>query len=77
MLREGLVGDHVEMYHNNVMFRSSIDTLAQMLPAWVEGLAEQGREYNDEHQKRLEEILSAPTPSLTAEQVRTMWIGQL
>lgn len=38
-LVEALVGEHVEQYQNNPMFRNTIQTLAGMLPIWVDGLA--------------------------------------
>ena len=38
-LREGLVGPHRLLYHRSAGFHAAIDTLAQMLPAMVNGLA--------------------------------------
>jgi len=39
-LIEGLVGDHMEEWHHSPTFRSAVRTLADMLPAMVDGLAE-------------------------------------
>jgi len=39
-LRQGLVGDkHAHLYCTSASFRQSVDTLAMMLPAMIDGLA--------------------------------------
>ena len=45
LLIRGLVGGrHVEAYSRNATFYAAVNTLAQMLPLWVNALAEQALE---------------------------------
>jgi hypothetical protein len=59
-LIEGLVGpEHVVLYRQNAVFRSGIDTLAQLLVPMVDGLAaySTGRA---EHMDQLRRLLTSP-----------------
>lgn len=39
ILKRGLIGVRIELYRSNPIFRVTIDTLADMLPLWIEGIA--------------------------------------
>lgn len=43
-IRAGLVGKHERLYVMSADFHAAVDTLAQMLPAMVDGLAAAARE---------------------------------
>ena len=54
-LRVGLLGNHTglaEQYNSSSLFRQQIDLLTAMLPAWVEGLAKES--FEREQQIKLE-----------------------
>lgn len=42
-LIEGLIGEHVDAYYHSPTFRSAIRSLAAMLPAMIDGLAEEAK----------------------------------
>lgn len=46
-LVEGLVGDRKAMYHNNVHFNRAVNALAEMLPLWVDGIANKSSDRAD------------------------------
>lgn len=49
MLRVALVGPrHQRLYESSASFHAAIDSLARMLPAWVEGLASQIEPYEEQ-----------------------------
>lgn len=43
-LRMGLVGDRTALYRTSPSFKMSIDTLASILPLWVDGIAAKAHE---------------------------------
>lgn len=55
-----------ELYQHNATFHASIDTLASMLPAMVNGLAEAARRVGEYMKDEMDALLAVPTPTLYA-----------
>lgn len=64
-----LVGEHVQKYERNAYFHHAVDTLAAMLPAWIDGLADQAEKQAEvlaQHVQLMEQ--SPPQPLRLSEQ---------
>jgi hypothetical protein len=59
-LINALVGDRTELYWTSATFHNSIDVLASMLPAWVDGLASYAVGEDVRRAARLEVLLNGP-----------------
>lgn len=65
-LVSGLVGTNVKLYKTNAMFKTAVDTLAKMLPIWIEGIAacaEEGQKVLDAY-KEHDKLIANPFPGL-------------
>lgn len=60
-LVKGLVGDRYTLYNTSAHFRSAVQSLAQMLPLWIDGIAAQSEVYDSVHAERLRLALQ-PSP---------------
>lgn len=68
-----LVGEHVQKYETNSMFHHAVDTLAAMLPAWVDGLADQAEKQAEELAERVERLQMSPPQPLLLSEESTRW----
>lgn len=57
-LIEGLVGDRQRLYRTNAVFKSAVDTLAAMLPLWVDGLAAHAETTDAASAEKMRELMS-------------------
>jgi hypothetical protein len=64
-LIKGLVGDHLQLYRTNSIFKLTIDTLADMLPIWIEGLAQHSIKQYEQIQQRMPVVQLNMTPDKT------------
>lgn len=84
-LTRALVGSRGSLYVTSPQFKASIDLLAQMLPLWVDGIAEHAEQTDRAFAARLQDVvLRMPTLAqsldLTTDAVRdvgvTAWRDQ-
>lgn len=73
-LIRGLVGERVALYRSSATFKASIDTIARMLPAWVDGIAEKCEESDARVQQAAEMMRRSSTP-LTEEFIKGLRDG--
>lgn len=62
--------EHRELYLNSPAFHIQIDTLAAMLPAWVDGLAVHARHTDRRNAALLEIAMNTPMTDDAIEQIR-------
>jgi hypothetical protein len=70
-LREGLLKNptHRALYLNSPSFHSGIDVLVNMLPAWVEGMANQAIKMDLRHQEMVDLARHGVVSTLVREQL--------
>lgn len=49
-----LIRDHTDLYGTSAIFYTQINTLVQMIPLWVRGMAEFAAEHEHEHRLAVE-----------------------
>lgn len=58
-LLQGLVGDHLDLWHNSPHFHAAVHALADMLPLWIDGIADDARKKQAAHHDYLHRGLRA------------------
>ena len=60
MIRLALADTHRHLYVTNLYFKSTVDHLASMLPAMINGIAEEATKRQEEIEVRKAEMMKAP-----------------
>ena len=55
---------HQALYMNSALFHTSVDTLAQMLPLWLDGLAAHAADHQDQYNKTLRTLREGLGPPI-------------
>lgn len=63
-LIHGLVGEHLHLYTTSSAFKVQVDTLANMLPLWVDALAAHAAKHDDELKAAVELAKNMPLTPL-------------
>lgn len=65
LLQALLRPEHFEPWHYNATFKYSVETLARMLPAWIDGLAAAATDQDVLTQRMKQEAMRSMTPGFT------------
>jgi hypothetical protein len=63
------------LYQINATFHDQINLLANLLPLWVDGIAEAAEETDREIKARYEQIMRFGTPQITLDELHEQGIG--
>lgn len=60
-LLAALVGRFGHLYQTEAQFHAAMKTLALLIPIWVEGLAAEAEQRQEDHEERIRQIEAYPT----------------